>query len=160
MLRETGLVTKVDKDIAWINTRSKLACSSCQVESTCGNAVLEKYLAGKIFVSKIKNDLAANVGDEVVIEIPKSSVSKASLLVYGLPLFSLILGALIGQFVFGEEWASILFAGLGITCGLAIIYFYNRKLVNNERFMPKMVSRVSAKVDPSAFAEIQVKNIE
>jgi sigma-E factor negative regulatory protein RseC len=160
MLKETGLVTKIEGDIVWVNTHSKLACSSCQVESTCGNGILEKYLAGKIFISKINNELGAHLGDEVVIAIPKSSVSKASLLVYGLPLLMLMLGATGGELMFDSEPMTILFSFFGLALGLFLIHFYNRKLANSESFVPKMVSKHSVQSVVPSFESIKIKNIE
>ena len=160
MLKETGLVTKIESDLVWVNTQSKLACSSCQVESTCGNGILEKYLAGKIFISKIRNDLAAKVGDEVVIEIPKSSITKASLLVYGVPLFSLMLGAILGELLFSSELASIFLSLAGMSLGVIGIHIYNRKLVNSDLFVPRMVSKHSAHRDVPSFESIEIKSIE
>jgi len=165
VLKEMGLVTKVECGIAWVNTQSKLSCSTCQVESTCGNAILEKFLAGKIFISKLNNSLAAQVGDQVVISIPKSSVSKASLVVYGVPLLGMIGGALFGDFWFNFEPFSILFSAIGLALGLIFIHFYNQKIANTEQYMPTMVSILSrlpnsTGLDETQFSGIQVKNIE
>ncbi|TQV84990.1 SoxR reducing system RseC family protein [Aliikangiella coralliicola] len=160
MLQETGLVTKIENDIVWVNTQSKLACSSCKVESTCGNAILEKYLSGKVFVSKIKNELGAKVGDEVIIEIPKASVTRASFIAYVIPLFGLIMGAVIGEYWLKSELASIAVSFFGLICGLAYISFYNRKQADNERYTPKMVSKVSTSIRALEFDSIKVKNIE
>ena len=100
------------------------------------------------------------MGDEVVIEIPKSSVSKASLLVYGVPLFAMIFGAILGDLLFSNELMSIFFSLSGMTSGLTFIHFYNRKLVNRDAYVPKMVLKVSVKVDIPSFESIKVKNIE
>ncbi len=159
MLKETGLVIKVENDIAWVNTQSKLACSSCQVESTCGNGILEKYLAGKVFISKIDNLLNAKVGDEVVISIPKTSVSKASLIVYGLPLLMLFIGAILGDIYFLSEIMSIFLGFVGLAVGIMMIKVFSRRIVNNQNYLPKMVFKISKSVDVSVFESIQIKNI-
>jgi sigma-E factor negative regulatory protein RseC len=160
MLKEIGLVTKIENNIAWVNTQSKLACSSCQVSSTCGNGILEKYLAGKIFISKIDNEIGAKVGDEVIIEIPKSSVTKASLLIYGIPLFSLMLGAFLGELLFTSELMSIFLSIVCMALGLFAIHLYNRKLASSEIFVPKMVAKKNTQFEVSSFQSIKIKNIE
>ena len=61
MLNENGIVIKIEGTTAWVSTHSQLACTSCQVETTCGTGILERYLAGKVFVSEIENSLFAEV---------------------------------------------------------------------------------------------------
>jgi len=159
MLTEKGLVTKIDNDIVWVNTRSKLACSSCQVESTCGNGILEKYLGDKIFISQVPNSLDAKVGEEVTIAIPQASVTKAALIVYFLPILMLFVGALSGSYLFDEESAIALSGLTGLATGLLLIYFYNRTITPDSQYIPKMVSKKSLGFDPGQFDSIEVKNI-
>jgi len=159
LLKESGLVTHIEGNFAWVNTANKLSCSSCQVESTCGNGMLEKYLAGKVFVSKIKNDLNAQIGDRVEIAIPVASVTRASLIAYTVPLMALIFGALLGQYLFNSEGRTIVMSVLGLFAGLIITHFYNQKIANSERYMPKMVSRTSTDYRAQVFDSIKVKNI-
>ncbi len=159
MLTETGLITKVVDDIAWVNTRSKLACSSCQVSSTCGNGILEQYLSGKIFISQVPNELNAEVGDEVTIAIPKSSVTKAALLIYFIPIFALFVGAMLGHFFWKTELASIISGGVGLILALLLIAINNHKFSGREQFVPKMVSKKNMGFDPEAFQSIDVKEL-
>lgn len=159
VLIEKGVVTKVEGDIAWINTASKLACSSCKVESTCGNGILEKYLAGKVFVAKIENELQAKVGDKVEISIPRSSITKASLIVYFIPLLGLILGALFGQSLFNSEASTIVSSIFGFILGLTVTHFYNQQLADEQQYQPKMVSKVSTNFVVDEFDSIKIKNL-
>ena len=159
MLKETGLVTKIEGDLAWVNTQSKLTCSSCQVESTCGNAILDKYLAGKVFISKVKNTLSAQIGDQVEISIPKASITKASLLVYWFPLFSLMVGALLGDYLFKTEVATIFTSFVGLAFSYFVIKFYNNHIMNNEIFQPKMLSKSPTNYNLEPFNLIKIKNI-
>lgn len=160
MLRESGLVTKVENGLAWVNTENKLSCSSCKVESTCGSGILEKYLAGKVFVSKLDNRLGANVGDKVEIAIPAANVTKAALLAYSVPLLGLILGALLTDRLYEQEVATIIGSVLGLTIGLLITHSYNTKVANKGDYVPKMVSKVSTGYSVNAFNAIKVKNLE
>lgn len=159
LLIEEGLVTQVDNQFAWVNTKSKLSCSSCKVESTCGNGILEKYLAGKIFVSKIPNKLNAKVGDEVKIGIKNSSITKASLMIYWLPLLGLILGSYLGQLLFQKEVLIILIGFTGFFISFLIIRLLNKKLESNVNYLPEMLSKKSNNFDPHPFQSIKIKNI-
>jgi len=159
MLKETGIVTRIENDWAWVNTQSRLACSSCKVESTCGTAILEKYLAGKVFISKIKNELSAKVGDQVVIAIPKASVTQASIVVYCIPLFGLFIAALLVDFWLNSEAHAIAAGFVGFIGGLFVVRYYNRKIENNEHYQPKMVSKISTEFSPSEFETIKTKSL-
>lgn len=159
MLTEKGLVSKIENDTVWVNTRSKLACSSCKVESTCGNGILEKYLGDKIFISQVPNSLDAKVGEEVTIAIPSSSVTQAALVAYFLPILTLFLGALCGSYLFQNESAVILSGLTGLALGLLLIYFYNQTIASESKFAPKMVAKKSLGFDPEQFESIEVKNI-
>ncbi|WP_444997664.1 SoxR reducing system RseC family protein [Aliikangiella sp. IMCC44359] len=158
MLQESGLVTRIENNIAWINTQAKLACSSCQVESTCGNGVLEKYLAGKIFISKLENTLDANVGDQVVISIPKARVTKASIIVYMIPLCALIIGAFIGNY--WSEALSILFSGIGFALGLLIIRLYNYQISKDKNYTPFMLSKIKSNKPYPQLDKVKIVNID
>ena len=146
MLREKGLVTALDGNLAIVHTENKLACSSCKVSDSCGNGIVEKYLAGKIFISKIENKQNAKVGDEVYIEISKSSVTKASVIVYLVPLFAFLAGASITSLITTNENVIILYSLLSLFLGLLVTKFYNRYFLNAELYLPTMVSIVDTGV--------------
>ncbi len=147
MLKEKGIVTKVEQGVAWVNTQSKLVCSSCRVESTCGNGILEKYLAGKVFISKINNELGAKVGDQVTIGVPKVSVNKASFVLYWLPLVCLFVGAWLGHITGSSEIASIIGCLLGLFFGIALAAFYTRKSQQLKQYIPKMIDKKPSQTD-------------
>lgn len=161
MLRETALVTQIISDLVVVQTQNKLACSSCQVVDTCGNGLVEKYLSGKIFSSQIINRLDAQVGDEVIIEIKKSSITIASIVTYLIPLLSFILFALAASIVSFSENATIMISLVGLGLGFVVTNFYNRKLSNNEFYLPKMVSIVNTgstkdKLHPQINADLTI----
>ncbi|MCW8879548.1 MAG: SoxR reducing system RseC family protein [Kangiellaceae bacterium] len=163
-LTETGLVTKIEGNNAWVNTKAKLACSSCQVESTCGNGILEKYLAGKIFISLVPNQLNAEVGDEVILSVAKSSVTKASFVVYFMPLLLMTSFAFIAEKLFVSEPVTIISGMLGLSIGIVFISIYNRFVAKKEHFMPKMVSKMSpnsktSDINVNDFKSIKIKNL-
>ena len=160
LLKETGLVTKIEGGIAWVNTENKLSCSSCQVESTCGNGILEKYLAGKVFISKLDNHLGAQVGDRVEIVIPSARVTKAAFIAYSVPLFGLMLGALVSDAIYNQEVITILGSIIGFVLGLTITHSYNTKVAEQGDYVPKMVARFSTNFSPGEFEAIKVKNID
>jgi len=156
MFQETAIVSRVDGQMASIVTKNQLACGSCQVSSSCGNGLIEKYLSGKVFVSQVLNSLNAQVGDQVVIEIPISSVTKASLISYFVPILGLFVFALIGESVSNvflleyigvksesNQFVTIIFAIVGLFTGFMFTKYYNHKSQYHEQYQIKMVKIIS-----------------
>lgn len=56
-------------------------------------------------------------GDEITLELSGRTLSKTSLLAYGLPLLCLIAGLLLGSVLFSQEWAQALSAILMLGVG-------------------------------------------
>lgn len=145
MLREIGTVSAVAGDFATVQTQNQLACASCKVVDTCGNGIVEKYLSGKIFSSKLSNRLNAQVGDEVIIEIPKSSITKASMMVYFVPLLGLISFAVVASLLQLSENLIIFTSLTGFGLSLLVTKYYNHKILDSELYLPKMVSIIDTK---------------
>ncbi|MDH5432491.1 MAG: SoxR reducing system RseC family protein [Gammaproteobacteria bacterium] len=154
MLKEKGIVTQIDKDYAWVNTRSKLSCSSCQVESACGNALLEKYLSDRLFMSKVPNKIQAQVGDEVEIQIHQSSVTKAALWLYGMPLLLFILTAISTDLFFDNEVPVIIISFTTLFISYMILHKLIHKVGDLEDFQPRIQMSKQGK-----FAEIANLNL-
>ena len=140
MLIETGIVSAIQGNNVSVSTQNQLACSSCKAVDSCGNGILEKFFAGKVFVTEMQNLIGARMGDRVTIHIPKSSVTKAALVVYILPLVVMILAALAASSIGVSENWTILSSLIGLLVGLFVTKYYNHKTLNRESFLPKMVS--------------------
>ena len=154
--QEIGIISSVDDKTVGIITKNQLACGSCQLSDSCGNGLIEKYLSGKVFVSQVINSLNAKVGEQVVIEIPISSVTKASLISYFVPILGLFVFALIGELVSSvllfeyievkselNQFVTIFFALIGLFTGFMITKYYNHKSKYHEQYEIKMVRIVS-----------------
>jgi len=145
MLIETGVVSAIHGNTASVSTQNQMACSSCKVVDSCGNGILEKFFSGKIFVTEIPNIINAKLGDKVTIQIPKSSITKAALVVYILPLLTMISVAIGANSLGMSENSTISLALVALVFGLFVTKFYNRKILNRESYLPKMVSIIDTK---------------
>lgn len=103
LLVETGKVVAVEhdssgRDYALIEVEPKSGCSGCTSSSGCGTSALSK-----LFVSthrkpiKVRNRIAAEVGDLVTVSMDESRLIKHSFMAYGLPLIGLLLFAVVAQ---------------------------------------------------------------
>lgn len=156
MLRETAIVSNVYGEVATIVTKSKLACESCHLSEACGNGLIEKYFSGKVFISEIANSLNAKEGDQVLIELPKSSITRASLLSYFAPILIMFLFILLEKILLdipylsqrleailtvelNQELITIVFSLVGLIFGFLITNYYNRKCIDLEQYQVNMV---------------------
>ncbi len=111
------------------------ACGHCQQASTCHvSAIAKEEEKNNTQVIDIACSLALDVGQQVRVGIPENELLKGALLVYILPLFFIIMGAAIGQFmaVANAEWPSIAGAFLGGCLGFLLMRLKSAKLTESE----------------------------
>ncbi len=161
MLHETGIISEIVDEYAVVLTRSQLGCSSCKAVTHCGNGIVEQYLSGKVFSSKILNRLGAKKGEKVLLEIPKSSITQASMIAYMIPLFFFVVTSIVVsqysilvQDPFSEN-EIIAISLLGLLVGFSVTFFYNRYFINNELYEINMVSIVTADLLNNQSIDIQ-----
>ena len=92
-LTETARVVAVEHDAVWVEADRSAACGKCAARAGCGQGALSALLqSGKGRVrAKSGDTLAAascEVGDEVVIQVPESTLLGGTLLIYGAPLLA------------------------------------------------------------------------
>ena len=97
MIEEHARVVAVQGDTALLQTQRQSSCGSCEVKSGCGTSLLAGIVGQKITQLKVQNTLNAKPGDEVVLGMEEHALVMGSLLVYGVPLLMLLLGALMGE---------------------------------------------------------------
>ncbi|WDP92476.1 MAG: SoxR reducing system RseC family protein [Desulfobacter sp.] len=95
MITENGIVTRIDKDMAWIKTTRSAACESCSQKDSCGTS----HHGAKEMVVSVKNTLGVTAGDAVVIGMESRPMMVLSFLLYVFPIILLIIGAAIGDFM-------------------------------------------------------------
>lgn len=106
-----------------LSCEQQTSCSSCSSQKSCGTGVVTKAIGNKSLSWHLRTEKNVQVGQVVEIGFPESSLIKSAMAVYLLPLFGLILGAMVGHFLLtpltaGGEGivilASVLFAGGGM----------------------------------------------
>jgi sigma-E factor negative regulatory protein RseC len=138
MIEEEGIVAEVEGNIARVAVVKKSACEQCAAAGVCHPGDQE-YL-------EATNPLNAVKGQKVKVVIAPQMYLKASLILYGIPMVSLIAGAIIAKNLAvryaGEEgsdlWAFI--AGMGcMAISFLFIWFYNKKVEKTQKYKPVIV---------------------
>jgi sigma-E factor negative regulatory protein RseC len=120
MIEEQGVVIKTDGTIARILVQKRGACEGCAATGVCETSDEGMEIDAL-------NSVNAKVGQKVKVSITSQTYLKGTLLIYGLPLVSLITGAIIGKNI-GEEFitginSDITAALLGFAAFIAVFLF-------------------------------------
>lgn len=90
MIEETGIVTHTEGNIAKVVVQRRGECEGCGARGVCEPS------EGGMEIEAL-NPLQAKTGERVKIAIRAAAYLKGSIIVYGLPLTALIVGAILGK---------------------------------------------------------------
>ena len=119
MIEEQAIVIQTRGNHVEIKMQRQSACNHCDLNRGCGTGAIGRLLGHRSKPLIIETSLPLKMGDQVVLGMPDSSFLTASLLIYGLPLFTLVCSAMLGQLLFnGSEGLVLGFALSGFVAGL------------------------------------------
>ncbi|MET4693995.1 SoxR reducing system RseC family protein [Endozoicomonas lisbonensis] len=130
MIEEQGRVVTVEEGAVWVETIRKTTCSSCSARNGCGQHLAEKYKSSKTHsYIRAANETGSTIKehDEVVIGIPEDSLMKASMVVYLLPLLSMMAGLWLGSFLVLGDLVTVLLALSGLAAGFVPVRMLGQK---------------------------------
>jgi len=126
-MQEKAKVVAKDGQFLWLDNSSfRSGCNACSEKVSCGTGLLSEFLQQKSSTLKLEANHFPKVqaGDEVLLTIPDGVLVKISLLLYGLPLFFLLLSAL--SFQQSEPLFQVLGASIGIYVGWLLAKKWSR----------------------------------
>ncbi|CAB0149843.1 hypothetical protein PSI9734_00421 [Pseudidiomarina piscicola] len=115
MIRELATVQAIEGDILKVTTELKSGCSGCEQQSHCGAGIISKAFSDRRaeFSVNKPHGVEVAVGEQIELLLPEQMLTRASLLIYGLPLFALLGTAIIAQFMFGVSEGIAILLSLG-----------------------------------------------
>lgn len=149
MIETQAVVVKIEDAVAYVQAERKSSCSGCS-ESSCGTSVLADFFGHKTPLYRVRNEIGAKVGDQVVVGMNESALFKGTLLLYMLPLLLLFIGAVTGNALAATVGDSDSYSVMGAAIGLAA-GFLGTKLLSarsnlRKQFQPVILSRGDAPV--------------
>ncbi len=144
-IQEEAIVDNVENGFVYLSTKN-VACDSCSSQSACSSFSFSPSTINRSL--KVVNTLSLKKGDRVIVELKTEKLVLGTLLIYILPLLSLVFFAVIGKLIFGEG-VSIL---LGMSGFILSLFFVKHTLSNKrlaEQFEPKLLKKVIA-INPSS----------
>jgi sigma-E factor negative regulatory protein RseC len=122
MIEEQVIITSITTKGAWVEGIQQTACGSCSAKAGCGQHTMSQ-LGRKVSLwlafeapAHDQWQQGLQLGQQIVVGLPEGAILKSTLVLYGLPLLTLVLGAVLGDFLGGEAGSiigSMLFTLLG-----------------------------------------------
>lgn len=151
MIEEHALVVGVEHDVALLEVVRRSACGLCGKTRGCGISLFGRLFGHKNNVFKAENTIHAKPGDNVVVAIEEQAVLMSAMVIYGVPLGALLLGAILGN-TLSDGTASqadmYAFAGAvaGLLLGLGWVKGYATARVMSHRYQPTILRLADAQV--------------
>lgn len=107
MIEEHAVVVSLENELAVLEVVRKTPCSLCGQTKGCGISIWGRIFGHKRSLFKAQNSVQAKVGDIVVVGIDDSAVLRSAMMLYGLPLMGLFIGAFVAQCFSNPEHADL-----------------------------------------------------
>jgi sigma-E factor negative regulatory protein RseC len=126
MIEERAVILTLDNALgdaisystATLEIERKTACGICGQTRGCGNSIWGKLFAHQSTAFKAQNRINAKVGDSVIVGINEKVLLKSAVLLYMLPLATMMIGAILAKQFSASEPAAMLGAAAGLVLGL------------------------------------------
>ena len=146
MPTETGRIVAIDADSLWVETIRKSTCGSCSAQKGCGHGLLNRIRDGQRGLVRVlpgAYSLAdCRIDDEVSISLPDEVVLRGSLIVYMLPLVTMLAGAVAGSrwLSWSQDLAAVAGAMAGFAVGLALVRWHAWRHRDDAGLQPVLTS--------------------
>lgn len=109
-------VVRVEGDSAWVEVEAPSSCGACGGRGCGSSSVFGQLFRVRPASYPVNNPIDAQVGDSVIVAVADGELLRAALRGYGIPLFSVLVGAVLGSALAGNA-GSIAGALLGLVLG-------------------------------------------
>lgn len=143
MVYEQATVLRVEAGIALLSSRQRSACDSCRAQPGCGQAVLARLMRREdavpaLLPSALQGEIKK--GSEVTVAIPMHTVVLGSLLIYLLPVFGLLVAAILATAAGAAESIVAASAAVGLVLGGGLVRYVSWLLRSYPGLQPSVVA--------------------
>ena len=142
MIEEQVVITSIDQGGAWVEGMQQSACGSCSAKAGCGQHAMSQ-LGRKVSLwlpladlPEHASTLPFSIGQQVVVGLPEGAILRSTVVLYGVPLIALVLGAIMGHTA-GGELGSILLSVLFMLMGFKIAQYWS--IQNKKHWQPHFI---------------------
>ena len=126
MIEESAIVVGLEQNAAMLEIVRRNPCGLCGQTRGCGISLWGRLFGHRRNIFKAINQINAKVGDNVIVGVEEQALLVSSLMVYGIPLIGMLVGALLVGGIFAGDFNSAnpghadLYAVIGAVAGLVI----------------------------------------
>lgn len=137
MLKENAVVVDYQNGVATVKCQSKSACGQCAAKSSCGTAALAELNSehGE-HIFTVATITPVSIGQTVEVGLEERPLLFSTLLVYVVPLLTLLCATLIGASLFPQEWMNAIFIFFSTALSFVIVRFLAQKLQRKSAYQP------------------------
>jgi sigma-E factor negative regulatory protein RseC len=128
MLEARAVVIALDGQDAVVEAQQSAGCGHCSSAGGCGTAKLSKLFSSGARQFRVRNSIAARVGETVKITVADGVLLKSSMLLYALPIALLLVGGVIGTGFSADAALRDAYAAGGALAGLLLGFVAARLL--------------------------------
>jgi sigma-E factor negative regulatory protein RseC len=145
MIKEFGRVVAIEPDCLWVETIRQSTCNSCSAQKGCGHGMMNKVASGRLSHMRVllreldPTDFA--VDDEVEIGIPEQILVTGALLVYLLPLVSMLAGAALVSQWWQSDVVAFCGAFSGFLTGFGLVRYHALRNRDNMDLQPVVLPK-------------------
>lgn len=110
-------VVAVADGVAWLEPESPPACGGCAAKAGCGTTYLRPRESRRFALA---DDFAARPGELVVVGMRQSSLTRATMVAYMIPVVALIGAAIIAALLGAGDGGTAAAALMGLVGGIAL----------------------------------------
>ncbi|TYG34388.1 hypothetical protein FW755_04450 [Lonepinella koalarum] len=137
MIKESAVVIDYQAGVATVKCQSQSACGSCTAKSVCGTSALSE-LTGEpgehIFILETITPL--KIGQTIEIGLEERSLLFSALLLYFLPLLTILVTAFIGEKLFQHELINAIFIFFCTAVSFVAVRYYAKNVQTKSSFKP------------------------
>ncbi|MFV1921787.1 MAG: SoxR reducing system RseC family protein [Methylotenera sp.] len=144
MIEQHAIILSTQNDslgdeIATIEVVRKTACGLCGKTRGCGNAIWGKIFAHNNTSFKARNIINARVGQHVIVGIDENALMKSALLLYIVPLVTMLIGTILMSQLYESDIAQMLGAFLGLIIGFFWVKGHTAGQLYYQKHQPKVL---------------------
>lgn len=147
MILETGRIVSIEAEGVWVETIRQSACGSCKAEKGCGQRLLNKWDGHTAYIWVLldgRDPAHYALGEEIQIGIPEDVIAKGSLLVYWVPVVSLVAVTALAHNQFAHEGITTLAGFVGLILGGLVVRWRSWRTRFNRELQPVLVDEHKA----------------
>lgn len=159
LIQEIGTIVGIEKDKLWLQTEAKSTCGHCS-SSGCSSSVLAKLFNARPNRFQIpkpsQTTQSFREGDRIKLSINDSTLVKAALIMYLVPLFIMIAGTLSAQQMGASDITQGVIALLSLGLGFSLVRLLGRR--SGHHFTPHLIHELT--IDKSKAEKTEPKIAE